>query len=127
MRAILARGSQPALTQLIENAVAKGDTVQALELLTKASNDPLNRFRSPETDVNALGYRLLPAKPPVALAVFKLNARAFPKSANVWDSLGEALLANGDRDAAIASYKKAVELNPDHASAVQALHRLGAM
>ena len=96
-----------------------------MKLITDASKDPINRFRSPEVDVNALGYRLLPNDKSKAVAVFRLNTKAFPNSANVWDSYGEALLEMGDRDAAIAAYRKALSLNPQLNGAAEALARLG--
>jgi cytochrome c-type biogenesis protein CcmH/NrfG len=51
---------------------------------------------------------------------------AFPNSANTWDSLGEALASSGDREGAIAAYRKAVALDPRFDSSVEALRRLGA-
>jgi len=57
--------------------------------------------------------------------VFGINARTFPRSANAWDSLGEALLLAGNRDAGISAYRKALEIDPDFASSRQALERLG--
>jgi len=59
------------------------------------------------------------------LALFRLNIEAYPQSANVYDSYGEALLAKGDTASAISNYKKSLELNPDNANAVQILKRLG--
>jgi cytochrome c-type biogenesis protein CcmH/NrfG len=61
-----------------------------------------------------------------ALAVLALNTRVYPGSANTFDSLGEALLAAGRRDAAIAAYRRALEIEPGFPSSVQALQRLGA-
>ena len=43
--------------------------------------------------------------------VAKFFLEAFPKSGNVYDSLAEAYLANGDRDLSIANYKHSLELN----------------
>jgi tetratricopeptide (TPR) repeat protein len=92
----------------------------------EASRDVANRFRSPEADVNALGYRLLGAgRVPEAIDVFRVNTVAFPESANVWDSLGEALLAADRHDEAIASYRRALAIDPEFASATEALERLG--
>ncbi|MBA3342548.1 MAG: hypothetical protein H0T48_12050 [Gemmatimonadaceae bacterium] len=51
--------------------------------------------------------------------------RAFPGSANAWDSLGEGLLADGQREAGIAAYRKALEIRPGLPSAAEALRRLG--
>ena len=126
MQAILKLGSTPSLAEKIEAAVAKGDSAAALKLMSDAARDPINRFRSPEADINALGYRLLPADKAKALTVFRLNTVAFPNSANTWDSLGEALASSGDREAAIAAYRKAVALDPRFDSSVEALRRLGA-
>ena len=43
---------------------------------------------------------------------FKLNIELFPKSSNVYDSYGEALLKQGDKEKTIENYSKSVELNP---------------
>jgi hypothetical protein len=127
MRAILARAAGSSLAERVEAAVLEGDSAAAVRLVEEASRDVANRFRAPEADVNALGYRLLRAGSVAeAIEVFRLNARVFPMSANVWDSLGEALLAAGHRDEAIAAYRRALEIDPAFASAAQALERLGA-
>ena len=59
-----------------------------------------------------------------AIALFRLNVEAFPASANAWDSLGEALLAAGDREGAKAAYEKAPAVDPATPSAKAALERL---
>lgn len=65
----------------------------------------------PERQINALGQRLLrEKKADEARAIFEVNAARFPDSANVHDSLGEALEALGDLEAAQASFERAVEL-----------------
>ena len=126
MRAILARGAAPALGTRIEEAVLRGDTAAAERIVAEARADVANRFRSPEADVNRAGYGLVAAgKLPAALAVFRINTRMFPRSANVWDSFGEALLLAGDRDAGIAAYRKALTIDGDFAPSRQALERLG--
>ena len=125
MRAIIARGTQPRLADQVEQAMSRGDSVAALKLVSDATRDPLNRFRSPEADINSLGYRLMPLNRAAGLAVFLVNTQAFPRSANTWDSYGESLLLDGQRDAGIAAYKKALEISPGLPSATQALQRLG--
>jgi hypothetical protein len=63
----------------------------------------------PEAVVNLLGYRLLQAGARrEAVAVLAANAEAFPASANVHDSLGEALEAMGDLAGAAQRYERAV-------------------
>ena len=67
--------------------------------------------RPPEGVVNQAGYLLLLQEKDAerAIAVFHLNVRLHPDSANVYDSLGEALEAAGKNDEAAKEYAKAVE------------------
>lgn len=126
LRAILVRGTEPSLGARVETAVRRGDTVAAATFVTAAISNPANRFRTPEADVNALGYQLLNGgEATLAVRVFRINTRVFPKSANTWDSLGEALLAAGQRDEGIAAYRQALAIDPTFVSSQQALQRLG--
>jgi FKBP-type peptidyl-prolyl cis-trans isomerase len=78
-----------------------------------------------ESDMNALGYRLLMNRQvKEAIEIFKLNVEAYPMNANVYDSLAEAYLASGDRQAAIENYKKALAIDPQMESARKALQSL---
>ena len=66
-----------------------------------------------EGEINAAGYQLLMSgKTAEAIEMFKLNVEAFPKSGNVYDSLGEAYLKAGNKKLALVNYKKSVELDP---------------
>ena len=105
---------------------ATGDTATAERALSAARAKTVNRYRSFERDVNALGYRLAAGGASAhAIQAFRLNTRAFPRSANAFDSLGEALLGAGYRDAAIAAYRHALEVEPGFPPSAQALQRLG--
>lgn len=78
-----------------------------------------------ESDINAFGYRLLKKKQVnEAIEVFKLNVEAYPHSANVYDSLGEAYMVRGDKEKAIESYQSALAINPTMESAKRALREL---
>jgi len=66
-----------------------------------------------ETTLNNLGYVLLQKdKTNQALALFKINVQLYPKSSNVFDSLGEAYLGMGNKKEAIRNYEKALKLSP---------------
>ncbi|HEY8895550.1 MAG TPA: alpha/beta fold hydrolase [Niastella sp.] len=66
-----------------------------------------------ENDLNRRGYQLLQeGKVKEAIEVFKLNITFFPTSDNCYDSLAEAYEAAGDKDSAIANYKRSLDLNP---------------
>jgi CubicO group peptidase (beta-lactamase class C family) len=78
-----------------------------------------------EAEINALGYRLMQGgNVKAAIDVFKLNVQEFPGSWNVYDSLGEAFMADGQRALAIANYEKSVALNPANTGGREALERL---
>ncbi len=71
--------------------------------------------RMPEAVVNRLGYRLLgEGKVEEAIAAFRSNVETYPDSANVHDSLGEALAAAGRLEAARDSHARAVALAERH-------------
>lgn len=78
-----------------------------------------------ETDLNDWGYRVLSrGKTKEALALFKLNVTLYPQSWNVYDSYGEALARNGDREHAIKMYEKSIALNPDNENGKKILARM---
>jgi CubicO group peptidase (beta-lactamase class C family) len=79
----------------------------------------------PESLLNTLGYRFLALDRPVdAVALFERNVREFPESSNAFDSLGDGLVALGDREAAIASYRKSNALDPQNEHARREAERL---
>lgn len=124
--AIMTPDSGPAVVDVVARFLAAGDSTSAERALREAQGAVKNRFRSLERDINGLGYRLLSAgSVEQAVAAFRLNTRAYPHSANTFDSLGEALLAAGRRDEAIAAYRHATEVEPGFPPSVQALQRLG--
>jgi CubicO group peptidase (beta-lactamase class C family) len=81
-----------------------------------------------EAEMNSLGYYLLYRRKAVdaAVAVLQLNARAFPDSANVYDSLGEAYMAADNKELAARNYQRALELDPQNTNAVEMLKKLRA-
>lgn len=88
----------------------KGDTKGASELRARAM--PLAN----EGDINNLAYELLAEKKyDEALALFRKNVKEHPDSLNVYDSLGEALAATGDKKGAIENYSKALSMSTDAA------------
>ncbi len=77
-----------------------------------------------EGSLNYFGYRVMEQSVGDALAVFKLNAKFYPQSANVHDSLGEAYLASGDSSNARVHYNKSLQLNPKNKNAIKVLRTL---
>ena len=76
------------------------------------------KVKTPELVINALGYRYLQdGEIDDAILVFKENVERYPKSANVYDSLGEALENKGDLEKAALHYEKAVVLGEKNGDA----------
>jgi CubicO group peptidase (beta-lactamase class C family) len=66
-----------------------------------------------EDVVNMIGYELLRnGAHGKALVFFELNTKAYPSSANTYDSMGEACETLGDLTRAAACYQKALEVLP---------------
>ena len=103
-----------------DGGAAAAQHVRAL----RAAGDPAVKGNL-ERLLNVLGYDLKAnERLPDALHIFRLNVELFPKSANVHDSLGEALLQAGDRAAARSSYERALQLDPASTTAAKALSQL---
>lgn len=83
-------------------------------------------MKVPESLINRLGYQLLEAgRKQEAIEVFKKNVADYPKSSNVYDSLGEGYKENGEKEKATKFYKKSLELNPGNTNAVKMLAEMG--
>lgn len=68
----------------------------------------------PEGVLNLLGYQHLQQhRTKEAIELFKLNTEAYPASANTYDSLGDAYLADGQSDLALQASQKAIDLLPN--------------
>ena len=66
-----------------------------------------------EATVNIIGYEHMQTGDlKGAIEIFKLNVTGYPKSPNVYDSLGDAYVADGQKDLARQNAKKALELLP---------------
>jgi len=91
----------------------------------KIKNGTDQTFYFLESEFNALGYRLLGRNQFLeAIEVFKMNTELYPESANVYDSLGEAYMLQGNDRQAIQNYEKSLHLNPDNTNAKEMLKKL---
>jgi CubicO group peptidase (beta-lactamase class C family) len=62
-----------------------------------------------EQRFNNVGYRLIMQKDyPKAIAILQLNTELYPASWNTYDSLAEAYMASGDKEKAVALYRKSL-------------------
>lgn len=71
-----------------------------------------------EAPLNNIGYYYLGHdRTDDAIAIFEYNTRLFPSSGNVFDSLGEAYYKKGDKQKALANYKRSLALDPGNTNA----------
>lgn len=113
------------ISELIQSAGASGSLGDFAERYKKAKADPRSRYFESEGAINRLGYDLLAKKRIAdAIGVLKLNVEFYPSSANAFDSLGDALVAAGRTDEAIKSYEKALSIDPNFQTSIDALKRL---
>jgi dienelactone hydrolase len=98
-------------TRLVMMLDEPGGNAKAAETLTAArKKDP----KSPILEagfVNFVGYQAIQSGDTKAgVAIMKVNVDGHSTSANAWDSLGDAYLADGQRDEARAAAEKALRL-----------------
>ena len=97
----------------------KSDSATIVKAITESEEEYVRGARSlglpdrlPEFQMNSIGYAAMQAfkQPKVAVWVFRKNVANYPDSPNVYDSLGDGLLAAGDSSAAIAQFRTARDL-----------------
>ena len=80
-----------------------------------------------ESFVNTIGYIALHDRqiPDIAVSIFEINAKNYPQSLNVWDSLADAYMVKGYIEKAKMCYKKILALSPDNnaKSKLEALYK----
>ncbi len=115
---------EPAVHRL--KLAAYDHDADALSLaLAEIRQNPAVNGADLESKLNRLGYSLLSdGSVADASAVFELMVELHPGSANAYDSLGEAYMKAGDTTAAVTSYEKSLDLNPENTNAAKMLEQL---
>jgi hypothetical protein len=119
------RFSPKSFAEIMRSAARTGEE-SAWKAFQSFTADPMHRYMTgEEKTINSLGYALLQEKDPSsAVVLFKLNTKAYPDSANAWDSLGDGYEATNDVQDARAAYARSVELNPGNEHAKSELAKL---
>jgi CubicO group peptidase (beta-lactamase class C family) len=115
---------QPIAKVFYKAMATEGLDVAAQKYRDLKKNQP-DAYDYAETQLNNLGYNLMQhGKIKEALRVFQLNVEAYPSSGNVYDSLAEAYMKNGDKQLAIENYEKSLKLDARNSNAVEMLKKL---
>ncbi len=82
------------------------------ELILKSLSDCQVAKLFNEGDINNMGYEYLMTyeKPKIAESILRANTILYPNSANAFDSYGELLMINGDLEASLKNYQRAVDI-----------------
>jgi tetratricopeptide (TPR) repeat protein len=124
-KAALRKAKLGSAAELFGKSLAEGGVPAAEKKLKKLLKSRPNGPVFDENDFNNLGYQLLQEnKLESAVYVFETNVRLYPESWNAWDSLGEILGKAGQKEKAIKSYRKSLELNPGNKNGGAALKQL---
>lgn len=76
--------------------------------------DTTDNYYANEWEMNLIGHGLIFEKDyEKAKKAFQINIETFPNAPNVYDSYGDALLAQGDTSEAIKYFYKALEVDPN--------------
>ncbi len=128
----------PPEVHILDQIDQPGGAAKVGQLLEETrKHDPKTTLFS-EANLNFVGYdHIQSGDTKGAVEIMKLNVAAYPNSPNVYDSLSDAYLADGQKDLARQNAKKALELLPSdttdneqqrngiRASAEQKLKQLG--
>lgn len=121
----LEKSRQPIAIRLADYREQPPETIISFYKNAKTRHRDKYNFAEAEMAINSLGYYLLGlGEVDSAIEIFKFNTREYPNSANTYDSLGEAYLADGDTEKARENYEKSLQLDPDNEHAVEMLRNI---
>ena len=125
LKAALAYAPRKPLTQVLDEALTEGGAELALKRFREFLADPSNRYADTEEPLLLAGDRLLSEKKnEQALLLFKLAGDEHPHSPRPHFANGVAYSRAGNREQAVKSLEKALELNPKFYEAAEMLRQL---
>jgi tetratricopeptide (TPR) repeat protein len=120
----LSRRMDPRFSEVLRT----GGVQQAADLYHRLKNEDPRILLFSEERMNTVGYEYLGrGQVKEAIVLFMLNVEAYPESFNVYDSLGEAQMADHQYALAVQNYTRSVEINPGNKNAQKKLRELKAL
>ena len=115
----------PATLESFRNELGRRGFDHAEDIYASMQKESPN-FKLDQSAVKSWGFDLMTDEHlPEAIAIFNLNAKNYPDSGRVYDSLGEAYMKSGQKLLAIDNYKKSLEKESSNDNARQKLKELG--
>jgi tetratricopeptide (TPR) repeat protein len=123
MRAAL--DPRPSIAEALAQTIKSNGAEAAAQQYYRLHATQAKTYNFDEDELNTLGYDLLRTHDfHGAIRVLQLNTETYPKSANTWDSLGEADMDAGDVKNAIANYEKSLAINPANHNATVMIRKM---
>jgi hypothetical protein len=117
--------SRISIAETLATTIKSGGIDQAAQQYHNLKASQAAAYNFAEGELNTLGYELIRKKEfKEAIRIFQLNVEAYPHSSNVYDSLAEGYMDDGDKLRAIANYEKALQLNPKNGNSAVMLQKL---
>lgn len=115
---------KPVIDTMLVVIMDKG-VKSAIEVYYNLKDDYEDEYDFKEGQLNTLGYQLMQGgRVKDAIEIFKLNVEQFPESFNVYDSLGEGYMVDGNTKLAIKNYEKSIKINPNNENGKKMLEKL---
>lgn len=113
---------KPHLSNLLFHAASKNNLISLIDSVSMNTRVFEAKYTFEEFDINKVAYRLMEAgRNQEASVLFAFNMNRYPESWNVYDSMGELQLKEGNLNFAKELYEKSLVLNPKNDSAAKAL------
>jgi hypothetical protein len=113
------------LSQVLSSTIEARGIEAAVSQYESLKKQGFPNILSSEADTDTLGSDLLSkGKKREAIEIFRLNVAAYPKSANVYDSLAEAYEANAQKNLASENHIKSRSIKVDTKRFIDALQKL---
>lgn len=115
------------IAETLSASIPSGGIDAAVKRYHDLRADGSATYNFDEDELNNLGYEFIRAKKfKEAVGILQLNVEAYPQSSNVYDSLGEAYMDDGNKPLAIANYERSLQINAKNSNAVRMLQKLKA-
>ena len=125
LKAALSYAPRKPLAQVLDEALTEGGAELALRRFREFRAEPVNKYAEAEQPLLAAGQRMLDEKKnDQALLLFRLAAEESPRSPQAHFAVGVTLSLLGEREQAVKSLERALEMEPKHYEAAELLGKL---
>jgi CubicO group peptidase (beta-lactamase class C family) len=115
----------PKISDVTAAVILEKGIESALANYRKLKKTQADKYDFREQWLDSLGWDLAENnKIGDAIEIFKLVVQEFPKSANAYDSLGEAYLVSKDYELSLTNFKKFLELEPESEHAKEMIKKV---